>query len=188
MPILIRSMGNISIKLDLTIHKEIYFQPVWKNRTFVRRLIVLNLTRLLFIVAAIPTTSATTTTVAPVLPTVAVSLGLTTSWSADYSNRASTKFVTLSSSISSKIVSELRKHGNSKVSRVSVTRFYRDPVSDKIRVDLSVVFESGTTVDSNLVTSVSRNIKSSVDDGSLNSIGVDSNVSITSKGNLYFLG
>ena len=122
------------------------------------------------------------------IPTVDVSLCFITTWDADYSDRASTKFGTMEHSITSKSASELRKRGNNKVTHVTVTRLYRHPDTDKLHVELNVVFESTTLVDNKLVTSVSRDIKSSVDDGSLNSINVDPNVLITSEGHFNFLG
>ena len=122
------------------------------------------------------------------IPTVDVSLCFITTWDADYSDRASRKFVTMERSITSKIASELRKRGYTKVTRVTVTRLYRHPDTNKLHVELNVVFESTTLVDNKLVTYVNRDIKSSVDDGNLKSINVDPNVLITSKGLFYFLG
>ena len=121
------------------------------------------------------------------IPTVDVSLCFITTWDADYSDRASTKFVTMERSITSKIASELRKRGYTKVTRVTVTRLYRHPDTDKIHVELNVVFESTTLVDNKLVTYVRRDIKSAVHDGNLKSINVDPNFLITSKGHFYFL-
>ena len=116
------------------------------------------------------------------IPTVDVSLSLITTWDADYSDRASTKFVTMERSITSKITSELRKRGYTKVTRVTVARLYRHPDTDKLHVELNVVFESTTLLDNKLITYISRDIKSSVDVGSLKSINGDPNVLITSKG------
>ena len=121
------------------------------------------------------------------IPTVDVSLCFINTWDADYSDRASTKFVTMERSITSKIVSELRKRGYTKVTRATVNRLHRDPNTGKLRVDLSVGFESATLVNKKMVTYVSGDIRSSVDDGSLNSIGAEACVPTTSKGNFEFL-
>ena len=124
-----------------------------------------------------------TTTVAPVEPSVDVSLGLKTQWDPDYSDPKGEK----ANEIAKKIEDELKK-GNDKIDEVSISRIYKDPKTGKPRVDLKVEFKPATPVDDDLAKSVNDNIKSSIDDGSLDSIGVDPSVPVTSTGNYIFFG